>query len=78
MAAAETLGKAVGVVRACATLGVARATLYRQGLSIGMGAARKARYLDQLPTAPGSCAATARWRKACNGSDRARRLRRPR
>jgi putative transposase len=30
MAAAETLGKAVGVVRACATLGVARATLYRQ------------------------------------------------
>ena len=30
MAAAETLGSAVGVARACQTLGVARATLYRQ------------------------------------------------
>jgi hypothetical protein len=30
MAAAETLGNQVGVARACQTLGVARASLYRQ------------------------------------------------
>ncbi len=40
MAAAETLGNAVGVARACQTLGVARATRYRQRASAPGAAAQ--------------------------------------